>query len=166
MSLVTSTTLRRSIGRAFFSTSSIHKTVPFFQIDSFSKTPFHGNPAAVVLIPADIDLTDDNMTKIAAENNLVMPLLYNLLSGYASVRSFYQLTETWIFNFQFDKRFPLKKANSLVVQTCKHNSHSRVKRHLCNRYPRHHVIRSILELILDFDGSHQQQKCLSVDMPH
>lgn len=120
MSLVTSTTLRRSIGRAFFSTSSIHKTVPFFQIDSFSKTPFHGNPAAVVLIPADIDLTDDNMTKIAAENNLVMPLLYHSLSGYASVRSFYQLTETRIFNFQCDKRFPLKKANSLVVQTCKH----------------------------------------------
>jgi len=28
---------------------------PFFQVDAFSKEPFRGNPAAVCLMPCDLD---------------------------------------------------------------------------------------------------------------
>lgn len=63
--------LKRPVA-AFFSTNKVCDTVPFFQIDSFSQIPFHGNPAAVVLLPAEMDLTDASMAKIAAENNLVV----------------------------------------------------------------------------------------------
>ena len=62
---------------AFFSTNKVCDTVPFFQIDSFSQIPFHGNPAAVVLLPAEMDLTDASMAKIAAENNLVVIYIYD-----------------------------------------------------------------------------------------
>lgn len=42
--------------------------IPIYQIDAFSATQFHGNPAAVC--PLDAWLEDDLMQKIAAENNL------------------------------------------------------------------------------------------------
>ena len=45
--------------------------VPFFQVDSFSRQPYGGNPAAVVLLPASLPpLTDADMAKLADENNL------------------------------------------------------------------------------------------------
>jgi PhzF family phenazine biosynthesis protein len=39
-----------------------------YQVDAFTKEPFHGNPAAVV--PLDAWLPDETMQKIALENNL------------------------------------------------------------------------------------------------
>lgn len=39
-----------------------------YQVDAFTSTPFHGNPAAVV--PLDSWLPDNTMLDIAAENNL------------------------------------------------------------------------------------------------
>jgi PhzF family phenazine biosynthesis protein len=42
--------------------------LPFFQVDAFTKQPFAGNPAAVVLAPEALDA--DLMQRIAAENNL------------------------------------------------------------------------------------------------
>lgn len=42
--------------------------IPIFQVDAFTDTQFHGNPAAVC--PLDSWLDDDLMQKIAAENNL------------------------------------------------------------------------------------------------
>lgn len=50
---------------------SSYVSVPFFHVDSFSKTPYGGNPAAVVLLPAALPALDDaTMAKVAAENNL------------------------------------------------------------------------------------------------
>jgi len=42
--------------------------LPFFQVDAFTRQPFAGNPAAVVLSPDALDA--DRMQRIAAENNL------------------------------------------------------------------------------------------------
>lgn len=42
--------------------------IPIYQVDAFTDTQFHGNPAAVC--PLDTWLDDDLMQKIAAENNL------------------------------------------------------------------------------------------------
>lgn len=42
--------------------------IPIYQVDAFTDTQFHGNPAAVC--PLDTWLSDDLMQKIAAENNL------------------------------------------------------------------------------------------------
>ncbi|MBI1858808.1 MAG: PhzF family phenazine biosynthesis protein [Candidatus Melainabacteria bacterium] len=41
---------------------------PLFQVDAFTDKPFHGNPAAVVIL--DKWLSDDILQNIAAENNL------------------------------------------------------------------------------------------------
>jgi len=43
-------------------------TYPIYQVDAFSKTPFGGNPAAVMQM--DSFLSDDVLLKIAKENNL------------------------------------------------------------------------------------------------
>ncbi len=43
--------------------------LPLFQVDAFTRRPFHGNPAAVVL-QAGADLDDTTLQSIAAENNL------------------------------------------------------------------------------------------------
>lgn len=44
---------------------------PLFIVDAFTDQPFHGNPAAVVLLePEDGPASDDYMRKIAAEMNL------------------------------------------------------------------------------------------------
>jgi PhzF family phenazine biosynthesis protein len=49
-------------------------SVPLFQVDSFSRTPFAGNPAAVCLLTASTagtwPLPDETLLKIAEENNL------------------------------------------------------------------------------------------------
>ncbi|MEM9303227.1 MAG: PhzF family phenazine biosynthesis protein [Pseudomonadota bacterium] len=42
--------------------------IPFYQVDSFSDRPFHGNPAAVCVL--DDWLDDELLAAIAAENNL------------------------------------------------------------------------------------------------
>ena len=51
-----------------------YTTVPCFQVDSFSNTPFQGNPAAVCLLTPTTNnewpLNDETLLKIAAENNL------------------------------------------------------------------------------------------------
>jgi PhzF family phenazine biosynthesis protein len=43
--------------------------LPIFQVDAFTRRPFHGNPAAVVLL-GSTDLDDTTLQNIAAENNL------------------------------------------------------------------------------------------------
>lgn len=53
----------------------LQSTLPLFQVDSFSSTPFAGNPAAVCLLPASSTagvwpLPDSTLLQIAAENNL------------------------------------------------------------------------------------------------
>lgn len=45
-----------------------HTWVPFFQVDAFTKKPFRGNPAAVCLMPCDLD--DALYLSIAREMNL------------------------------------------------------------------------------------------------
>lgn len=45
-------------------------SLPLFHVDAFTDKAFHGNPAAVCLVPPGISLGDDLMLKIAAENNL------------------------------------------------------------------------------------------------
>mmetsp|Transcript_14399 Transcript_14399/g.33279 ORF Transcript_14399/g.33279 Transcript_14399/m.33279 type:complete len:288 (+) Transcript_14399:158-1021(+) len=45
-------------------------TLPFEQVDAFTTKPFAGNPAAVMRMPGGKFLSDDLLTKIAAENNL------------------------------------------------------------------------------------------------
>jgi predicted PhzF superfamily epimerase YddE/YHI9 len=40
------------------------------QLDSFSAAPYGGNPAAVLLLPFDLTLSDAAMATVAAENNL------------------------------------------------------------------------------------------------
>jgi len=51
-----------------------YTTVPCYQVDSFSNTPFQGNPAAVCLLTPTTNnewpLNDETLLKIAAENNL------------------------------------------------------------------------------------------------
>jgi PhzF family phenazine biosynthesis protein len=42
--------------------------IPFYQVDAFTDVPFRGNPAAVCLLPAELD--ERSMQNIAAENNL------------------------------------------------------------------------------------------------
>ena len=42
--------------------------IPFYQIDAFADAPFKGNPAAVMVLEAD--LNDNTLQAIAAENNL------------------------------------------------------------------------------------------------
>ncbi|HOK06539.1 MAG TPA: PhzF family phenazine biosynthesis protein [Syntrophales bacterium] len=43
-------------------------TIPFYQVDAFTKEVFHGNPAAVCLL--DAWPGDDTLQAVAAENNL------------------------------------------------------------------------------------------------
>lgn len=50
--------------------SNVARTVPLYQVDAFSSAPFHGNPAAVCLLPSDMELDDETMLRIAAEMNL------------------------------------------------------------------------------------------------
>ena len=45
------------------------RELAMFVVDSFSDTPFSGNPAAVCLVPYNIKLTDESKQKIAAEMN-------------------------------------------------------------------------------------------------
>ena len=45
-----------------------HKKVPFYQVDAFSGEPFHGNPAAICIMPCDLE--DSLYQSIAWEMNL------------------------------------------------------------------------------------------------
>ncbi|KAG8898628.1 hypothetical protein FRB99_007249, partial [Tulasnella sp. 403] len=45
-------------------------TLDYDIVDAFASSPFSGNPAAVIIIPEDIDLPDSTLQKIAAEFNL------------------------------------------------------------------------------------------------
>ena len=63
----------RSVARSFVrsttsSTAGAALKLPIFQLDAFASKPFSGNPAAVV--PLYAWLSDENLRKIAAENNL------------------------------------------------------------------------------------------------
>jgi PhzF family phenazine biosynthesis protein len=55
---------------------SSSKSIPLYQVDSFSSEPFRGNPAAVCLLehapgkPGGWPLTDEQLLQISAENNL------------------------------------------------------------------------------------------------
>ncbi|MBD3854612.1 MAG: PhzF family phenazine biosynthesis protein, partial [Acidobacteria bacterium] len=42
--------------------------IPFFEVHSFTKNIFHGNPAGVC--PLDRWIDDDSMQRIASENSL------------------------------------------------------------------------------------------------
>jgi len=46
------------------------ETIPLFTVDAFADLPFHGNPAAVMLIPHGMETPDSLLLNIAAENNL------------------------------------------------------------------------------------------------
>ena len=58
-------------------------SVRFLQVDAFSATPFGGNPAAVVMMPAGAS-DDGLMQRIAAENNLAETAFVIPLSADAS----------------------------------------------------------------------------------
>ncbi len=62
-----------------------------FQVDAFSDTVFHGNPAAVC--PLDSWLDDDTMQKIASENNLSETAFYVKTGTGFHIRWFTPLTE-------------------------------------------------------------------------
>ena len=57
-----------------------------FQVDAFTKEPFHGNPAAVV--PLDAWLPDETMLAIAAENNLAETAFFVPAEGNYALRWF------------------------------------------------------------------------------
>ena len=57
-----------------------------FQIDAFAKKRFEGNPAAVVVMDADID--ESVMQLIAAENNLSETAFVNISSEPFYIRWF------------------------------------------------------------------------------
>jgi len=44
--------------------------VPLFQVDAFTSVVFGGNPAAIMLVPHGVAMSDAFLTDIAAENNL------------------------------------------------------------------------------------------------
>ena len=46
------------------------KELAIFVVDSFSDTPFSGNPAAVCMLPINTNLSEESKQKIAAEMNL------------------------------------------------------------------------------------------------
>ncbi len=46
------------------------KNLSIYQVDAFSEKVFGGNPAAVVLLPHNLNLGDEVLQQIAAENNL------------------------------------------------------------------------------------------------
>mmetsp|Transcript_12577 Transcript_12577/g.27159 ORF Transcript_12577/g.27159 Transcript_12577/m.27159 type:complete len:303 (+) Transcript_12577:129-1037(+) len=60
-------------------------SLPFYQVDAFSKVPFGGNPAAVVLLRSKLE--DDVLQKIAAENNLAETAFVALTSDQESSES-------------------------------------------------------------------------------
>ena len=53
------------------------------QVDAFTSQRFCGNPAAVCLIPKGASISDDQMQKIAAENNLAETAYLELVRGHA-----------------------------------------------------------------------------------
>ncbi len=65
--------------------------IPIFQVDAFTNEAFSGNPAAVC--PLDYWLSDDQMQKIAGENNLSETAFFVNRGDYYQVRWFTPQTE-------------------------------------------------------------------------
>jgi PhzF family phenazine biosynthesis protein len=67
-------------------------TLKLFQVDAFASKPFEGNPAAVV--PLESWIADDQMQKIAAENNLAETAFFvKTAPGRYGLRWFTPMTE-------------------------------------------------------------------------
>ncbi|RCL74202.1 MAG: PhzF family phenazine biosynthesis protein [Alphaproteobacteria bacterium] len=62
------------------------KSIPFYQVDAFSKKVFSGNPAAVCIL--DEWLTDKVMQSIASENNLSETAFINMNTQPIGIRWF------------------------------------------------------------------------------
>ena len=65
--------------------------IPIFQVDAFTNEAFSGNPAAVC--PLDCWLSDDQMQKIAGENNLSETAFFVNRGDYYQIRWFTPQTE-------------------------------------------------------------------------
>jgi PhzF family phenazine biosynthesis protein len=60
--------------------------LPIYQVDAFTREPFHGNPAAIV--PLDAWLADGQMQAIALENNLSETAFFVPNEGVYEIRWF------------------------------------------------------------------------------
>lgn len=65
--------------------------IPIFQVDAFTNTRFHGNPAAVC--PLEEWLSAESMQKIAAENNLAETAFFVMTGKEFHIRWFTPKTE-------------------------------------------------------------------------
>lgn len=65
--------------------------IPIFQVDAFSEHQFKGNPAAVM--PLDTWLSDEQLQRIAAENNLSETAFYIVDTDHIHLRWFTPTTE-------------------------------------------------------------------------
>ncbi len=65
--------------------------IPLYQIDAFTKRPFHGNPAAVC--PLERWVSDDILQAVAAENNLAETAFFVPEDGHFRLRWFTPTTE-------------------------------------------------------------------------
>lgn len=68
-------------------------TIPLYQVDAFTRSPFRGNPAAVCLLPGPID--ESVMQSIAAEMNLSETAFVSPASGSRSFQDGSEFTLRW-----------------------------------------------------------------------
>lgn len=65
--------------------------IPFFQVDAFTSTPFHGNPAGVCIL--DEEVSASWMQSVAYETNFSETAFVYYVSGNFSIRYFTPTTE-------------------------------------------------------------------------
>ncbi|GBN91151.1 Phenazine biosynthesis-like domain-containing protein 1 [Araneus ventricosus] len=68
---------------------------PIYIVDAFAKSPFHGNPAAICLVPFNYDAGNDLKQKIAAEINLSETAFLKTVNEIDSFQSGKRFSLSW-----------------------------------------------------------------------